>query len=170
MIFFSRLFSKRKPESIRKPNLEKLLAAQDVNNSILELDSYISELSAWGEDMDNLTRPQWVFYLNQNLEREVNNGGFMQFFFNSTGEYAHETIGSLQSIGAYATAKLLQEAIRMFPEKTVPKNIVDRQQKITTLIEANPSVWLQMDDTFYSYEEDLNVLNIEYVRKFRDQF
>ena len=169
MRFFSRLFSRRKPESIRKPDLEKLLAAQDINNSIIELDNYIAELSSWGEELDNLTRPQRTFYLNQNLERELNNGGFRQFFSNSSGEYAHETIGSLQSIGAIATAKLLQDAIRMFPGNSVPKNIVERQQKVMEIDNGN-TLWADVDKDFFRYDEDLNVLNIEYVRKFRDQF
>ncbi len=170
MRFFSRLFNRRKSESIRKPDLEKLLAAQDINSSILELDNYISELSSWGEDLENLTKPQRNFYLNQNLEREVNHGGFRQYFYNSTGEYAHETIVSLRSIGALATAKLLQEAMLVFPESRVPKNIMERQQLVADLISKNAYLWSEMDQTFLGYEEDLNVLNIEYVRKFREMF
>ena len=170
MRFFSRLFSRRKSESIRKPDLEKLLAAQDINSSILELDNYICELCSWGEDMDNLTRPQRNFYLNQNLEREVTNGGFRLYFYNATGEFAHETVDSLKNIGASATAKLLQEAIKMFPDSTVPKNIMERQQLVSDLVSKKEYLWSDMDQVFLGYEDDLNVLNIEYVRKFRDHF
>ncbi len=72
--------------------------------------------------MDKLTEPQKLFYLNQNLEREVNNGGFHQYFINSSGDYSHETIQSLKSIGATTTALILQRATDQFPNKTVPKD------------------------------------------------
>ena len=59
-----------------KPVIEELLKAEDTNNSIIELDNYICELCQWGEDVNQLTDPQKIFFFNQNLEREVNNGGF----------------------------------------------------------------------------------------------
>ena len=57
-------------------NLDSLLSADDTNSSIIELDDFIGELCDFGDDYDKLTEPQKLFYLNQNLEREINNGGF----------------------------------------------------------------------------------------------
>ena len=99
----------------RISNLENLLASKDINGSIIELDNFIGKVCNYGDEMDNLTESQKQFYLNQNLEREVNNGGFNQYFWNSSGDFAHETIASLNLIGASHTAKILQQAIDQFP-------------------------------------------------------
>lgn len=84
-------------------NLEELLNSDDTNSCIIDLDNFIGELSDYGDNMAVLTEPQKNFYLNQSLEREINNGGFNQYFINSCGDYAHESINSLKLIGANHT-------------------------------------------------------------------
>ena len=63
----------------KKPDIEKLLAYDNINKSIIELDTFICELCAWGDNLEKLTEQQKIFFYNQNLEREVNNGGFNQY-------------------------------------------------------------------------------------------
>ncbi|HZH64889.1 MAG TPA: DUF4375 domain-containing protein [Flavisolibacter sp.] len=76
--------------------------------------------------MNKLTEPQRLFYLNQNLEWEINNGGFNQYFINASGDFAHQTIQSLTAIGARTTADIVQKAIDQFPNKQVPQDRVER--------------------------------------------
>jgi hypothetical protein len=45
------------------------------------------------------------------LEREVNNGGYAQFFVNSSHEYAPIIVDALLRIGCPATAKITQRAV-----------------------------------------------------------
>ncbi|MGA3082092.1 MAG: DMP19 family protein [Terracidiphilus sp.] len=45
------------------------------------------------------------------LEREVNNGGYSQFFTNSSGEYAPIIVDSLSRIGCNETARITKKAI-----------------------------------------------------------
>jgi len=45
------------------------------------------------------------------LQREVNNGGYHQFFANSSSKYALTIVAALESIGCDATATLTQKAI-----------------------------------------------------------
>jgi hypothetical protein len=107
---------------IRADNLETLLSSDDTNGSIIELDNFIGNLCSYGDDMDKLTEPQKQFYYNQSLEREINNGGFNQYFINPSGDFAHQTIQSLKAIGANTTADILQKAIDQFPDKKVPQD------------------------------------------------
>ncbi len=100
------------------PNLDNLLNSEDTNKSVIELDEFISGLPIDAE----MTEPQKLFNYNQDLEREVNNRGFSQYFLNSSGDNAHETVLSLKAIGADKTADLLQKAIDQFPSKTVSKD------------------------------------------------
>lgn len=152
------------------PNLDSLLISDDTNGSIIELDNFIGELCDYGDDYSKLTAPQKVFYLNQNLEREINNGGFNQYFCNSTGDNAQETVLSLKAIGAGKTAEILQKAIDQFPDKKVPKDRDERNEIVEQIEEDVNEVWDEVDQEFYKYEEDLNSLNIEYVKKHREFF
>jgi hypothetical protein len=56
------------------------------------------------------------------LEGQVNNGGFDQFFFNSSGDYAHEILTAYREIKAYNTVELIKNAIDLFPVLPVPKD------------------------------------------------
>jgi hypothetical protein len=154
----------------RIPNLEELLKSDDLNSSIIDIDNFIGELCEYGDDYSKLTEQQKLFYFNQNLEREINNGGFNQYFYNSSGNYAHETVISLKEIGANKTADILQKAIDEFPNKNVPKDRDERIEVIEKIEDNANNKWEELDKQFYQYEDNLNLLNIEYIKKNASSF
>ena len=154
----------------KKLDLEKLLSSDDLNSSIIELDNHIGELCSYGDDMNKLTEEQKIFYYNQCLEREINNGGFNQYFFNSSGDFAHFTVQSLHSIGANKTVDILQKAIDQFPSQKVPQDRTVRQEILEEIQEAADPIWEELDQKFYAYEDDLNALNIQFIRKHKEKF
>jgi Domain of unknown function (DUF4375) len=155
---------------VNKPNIDELLASTDVNGSIIALDNYISELCEWGESLDKLSGPQKAFYYNQELEREINNGGFEQYFSNSAGSYAHETVDYLNAIGASRTAAILRDANHQFPDGVVPSLADTRRQLISDLWPDGNSLWEELDTRFFAYEDDLNGLNLAFVKTNRESF
>ena len=56
------------------------------------------------------------------LEREVNNGGFHQYFYNSAGDRTAETIQALEIVGAFRMADIVKRAAQMFPSGMPPKD------------------------------------------------
>jgi hypothetical protein len=151
-------------------NLDSLLSSDNLNDSVIELDNFICELCEWGDNIETLTEAQKHFYFNQNLEREINNGGFNQYFTNSSGDFAHETIKSLRVIGANHTADILQSAIDQFPDKNVPRDRDERTEIVGQIEETANEKWEELDQKFLEYKDDLNSLNIEYVKKHRTEF
>jgi len=174
MSIFKKLFGKiNKTNDVKQPkdiDIEKLLVSEDLNDSIIELDNFLGELCSYGDDIDKLTEQQKNFYFNQNLEREINNGGFNQFFFNSSGDFAHETVNSLTVVGANKTAEILKQAISQFPDHKVPSDRNDRQEILNQIEDAANDIWENLEQKFFKYEDDLNDLNLEYVSKNRDKF
>jgi len=171
MSFFKRLFGNdNKSQSENKPDIDALLSSPDTNNAIIEIDYYVCKLCSYGDTLDRLTEAQKNFYFNQNLEREINNGGFNQYFYNSSGDFAHETITSLRKIGADKTAVILQKAIDQFPDSTVPKDRTNRQEILEQIEDTANEVWEQLDQAFYKYEDNLYDLNIEYIKQNRNSF
>lgn len=171
MNVFKKLFGgDNKNQDGNKPDIVALLSSPDTNNAIIEIDNYVCKLCSYGNNLDRLTEPQKNFYFNQNLEREINNGGFNQYFYNSSGDFAHETIVSLQTIGANKTADILQQAIDQFPNSAVPKDRAKRQEVLEQIEEQADKVWEQLDQTFNKCEDNLYDLNIEYIKQNRSSF
>ncbi len=154
----------------RISNLEILLSSNDKNRSIIELDNFIGELCNYGDEMNELTESQKYFFYNQNLEREINNGGINQYFINSSGNYAHQTIQSLQAINATITADILQKAIDLFPNKNVPQDQEERIASVKKIEEDANEIWEELDKKFFEYADDLNSLNLDYIRKNKTEF
>ena len=171
MNIFKKLFGKKKSVPVKiKPDVEQIINSEDTNDSIIELDNYISDLCDYGESVEKLNEHQKIFFYNQTIEREVNNGGFNQFYFNSSGNFAHEIVESLKSIGAEKTAQIIQEANAQFPNKVVPKDRDERQEVLEQIEDKANDIWGKLDEDFYKYEEDLNALNMGYIKEHKEHF
>lgn len=108
--------------------------------------------------------------VNQCLEREINNGGFNQYFLNSSGNYANETVNSLKQIGANFTSEILQKAINEFPNKNVPFDQNYRQEIMEQIEDDANDKWEELEEDFFEYNDDLNFLHLEYIRNNKDSF
>ena len=64
------------------------------------------------EGMPSLTDEERIVLAVEALEREVNNGGYDQFFVNSSREFVPTIVGALQRIGCKKTATITQRAIK----------------------------------------------------------
>src|SRR5437660_6457038 len=75
---------------------------------------------------DELTYKDQVFLLVWGYGAEVGNGGHIQFFGNSLGEYAEQTVDALIAVECLEFAELLERCISRFPQRTIPKDIQER--------------------------------------------
>jgi hypothetical protein len=88
------------------------------------------------------------------LEAEVNNGGFDQFFFNSAGDEAAAIIQALEAVGASRTAGIVRRACERFPGGMPPADRFARQDVLET-VSPDSEAFEQEDAEFLAYEEDL---------------
>ena len=121
-------------------------------------------------NFESLNKYEKTVLFIEMLEGEVNNGGFDQYFFNSSGEYAHETLDALERIKATKTADILNEAIRSFPLLPVPKCTGTRRELLEDLPESVSGKWEDLDDEFYEHSESLEGLIIDYVKRNKENF
>jgi hypothetical protein len=154
----------------KKLNINKLLKAEDIGGSITKLDDYICNQCESGDHMDSLSDPQKIFYYIQCWGRDIKNGGFNQFYRNSSGDFAHETYDSLRIIGAYKIANIIMTANDQFPLKAVPKDRSERQKLLEQIQDTANEVWKELDQKFLANEEELNAVTMEFVRKNKDFF
>ncbi|MFB1040075.1 MAG: DMP19 family protein [Polaribacter sp.] len=115
------------------------------------------------DNFSNLNEFEKTFIYLDVLEDSVTNGGFIQFFFNSSGQFTHEIFQAYLAIKAENTVDILTKAIYLFPEIPVPKNLRIRQQ-ILMEKDTNIDLWDELDTQFYKYEDNIISLTLEYVR------
>ncbi len=81
-----------------------------------------------------------------------------------------DTVNALKTIGANKTANLVQAAIDQFPGGNVPRDRDERIKLVEKIEEAANPIWEELNQRFFLYEDDLNVLNIEFIKKHRTEF
>ncbi len=105
-----------------------------------------------------------VAYCLHQLEAEVNNGGFHQFFSNSTGEYVLETIEALNAIGARKTSDLLKRAVAIGFPKGYPADAVEYESAVADFEDVADALD-SLDQEFFEYAEPLSDLVNAYLAK-----
>lgn len=90
----------------------------------------------------------------------MNNGGFDQYYFNSSGNLAFYAPSALRKIGAHQMAKLTEDANKVFGPGGPARNTDERQSQLLALSpNGGPSnAWDELDRAFYSYPVDISML------------
>lgn len=121
------------------------------------------------DNFEHLNEFETTFILIDVLEHNVTNGGFVQLFFNSSGQFAHEILQAYIAIKATKTVDIISRAIQLFPVIPIPKNVRIRQQALMASLD-NLDLWDDLDKEFDKYEDDIIQLTIEYVRNHLQYF
>lgn len=151
-------------------SIDAILQMKDQTSALIELDTQVNKLSNYGEDLTKLTKPQQDLLFIENLEREVNNGGFNQFYWNSSGDYAMETVAALKAVGAHKAAEILIKANSAWPNQSVPKDREERQELLENIEEQSNPVWAQCDSEFYQNPDNITELLLDYVKRNKAEF
>jgi len=124
----------------------------------------------WRLDYKDLSPPERVFLLIWELESEVNNGGFQQYFLNSSGEHAPEVVAALKTIGAPATADLAQRALDVVAGTVKDwSDHAGRQGSVARLSAQARRTLDELDREYYRCPEDLTPLLYNYVTEHRSE-
>lgn len=127
-------------------------------------------LANYGDEPENISKPQQVLCLAYVFDKEVNNGGLDQFFFNSSGNNTHESVGALMAVGAVHAAGILQEAINTWPNESVPKDWEARRNKMEAREEKAQIVWDNCTTQFYKSSESITELLYSYIDSNSEEF
>jgi hypothetical protein len=80
---------------------------------------------------DGLTQSEKLYFSVGLLEGEVYNGGFHQYFFNSSASYYHDALRGLNEIGAVESLTLLKTAKEsLFPGRPIPSDTSERREAL----------------------------------------
>ena len=130
-----------------------------------------SEKSSCGkEEFSNQSIPQKVFSTIWAVESEVNNGGFSQYFLNSSCETVGFVAEALEIVKAPRTAEICRRAIREgFPQglPSIPGEISQGAAEFSDAVLDRLSA---LDDEFFEYPHNLTDLLFAYVSQHPEEF
>lgn len=114
-----------------------------------------------------LSEPERDVLAVEGLEREVNNGGYGQFFLNSSNEYADSIVAALTRIGCTETAAITERALAALPSGTAP-----RPDSLVATMEQEDSARDQRleecDQAYFDAREDIASALLRYLLIHRD--
>jgi hypothetical protein len=123
----------------------------------------------WKIDFSELSLPEQVFVTIWELEAEVNNGGFPQYYSNSAGDNALLAPSMLRTIAADKMARIVEEANAVFGSAGPPKNEEERQRTIESFTPATAEKFDELDTQFMTYPDNLTDSLYDYIQAEKDQ-
>ena len=121
-------------------------------------------------DFAEQSLPQRVFSSIWALEAEVNNGGFSQYFFNSSSDSVAFVVEALTSIGAPLTAELCKRAIESGFPTGLPPTPEEISLAAADFDDDIHSKLKCLDSNFFAYPNDLTTLLFDYVSSHPEVF
>jgi len=165
-----------------KPSIETSLTEQIIDTTSDDLlldvvyDNLYRKLSATQDKEYEIVlswnKSRQAIYMISQLQTEVNNGGYNQFYFNSSGQFAKALPDALKLVGATKFADLTERANSTF-EKEKSKITKDQDGTIEGFgksYENNPLN--KFDDEFYKLNDTKNLqkIQVDYIRKNKKEF
>lgn len=127
--------------------------------------AFEAALDSRKEKGDNLSEVELTILAVEAFEREVNNGGFSQFFYNSSVEYAPIIVNCLNNIGCNGLAGLAQKSIDIVNVESLdPEVIEERMDPDDDELEEALG---ELDGIFYDSEETPAYALFEYIKNNR---
>ena len=119
---------------------------------------------------DGLSHAERVVACLTELEMEVNNSGFDQYYWNAPGDHTLETVAALRELGAGRTANLLVTANAAFGHGGPSRDREERWKQIDALAEDAKRRWFELDGNFDEHRDNLSALVATYIRAHRTDF
>ncbi len=149
------------------------------DNRIIEyhISEALNKKSNYGEDLSKLNEYEKVFLVMNELNMEVNNGGFDQFFLNSDGRYNDILVSSAEAIKAYDIAKICRKALAIYAknvdaESAIEKRAYHDSMEYMQIYKYDPIFpdLNKCDDAFYASEDSITGLCVQYAKENKEQF
>lgn len=147
-------------------NIETILKSEDDIAIIEAVGNYI-----WDKkETSDLNSFELTFVYVDVFEAAMNEGCLYYFFNSESGEFATEIIQAYKDINATKTATILTKAFQLLNVKYT-SNTEARKKVITKLDEKIISGWEDLDEIFFSEEEeDVVELIVNYIRTNKSHF
>jgi hypothetical protein len=140
--------------SLASQTAEQLLSLEGkcrTDSLVVAFEQAISQKA--GSAKQGLSNPEYIVLAVEALEREVNNGGYDQFFTNSSREFAPTIVDSLRRIGCKKAASITERALKAFGMSDPTVEAIDTAMAVDD--EERTKRFAQCDDEYYKNTEPI---------------
>jgi Domain of unknown function (DUF4375) len=161
-------FEKRPIYKVLTVDIVKNIKDENLEQAIIDniQTKFNKDFSNEGDVVRSLSKGQKAIYVTWILEAEVNNGGFNQFYFNSSGKLADLGEGAFKTIGAIQFADLVGQANSIYDvtKEDLEKYDDGTIESFSKSYDQNPLN--DLDEKFYKLykDEPLNQIKVKYIR------
>ena len=117
------------------------------------------------EGDDALSPEERIIVAIEALEAEVNNGGYAQFFLNSSRKYAPTIVQALVRIGCPITTEITQRAIAALNLQSLSGEAIEATMADDEVSEDELN---ECDDSYYKSREDIAGQLFAFIKKNKD--
>ena len=138
------------------------LAGEYRIDSILAAFEQALQQKASRDGENSLSAEERILLAVEALEREVNNGGYSQFFINSSVEYVPQIVASLRRIGCSKTSEITERAIAALGLPVMTALAI--QNVMADDNDEREDELGQCDDLYYNTGEDIGGRLFAFIR------
>ncbi len=166
-----------KNRPIYKELTEQIIDSTSDENLLQVVFDNLSEKQPTDYEKEYETVMSWnksrqAIYMIWVLEAEVNNGGYNQFYFNSSGQFYKHLPEALKLVGATKFADLTEKANKTFESENekITKHQDGTLEGFSKSYDENPLN--DFDTEFYELykTENLQQIQVDYIRKNKKEF
>jgi HEAT repeat protein len=106
----------------------------------------------------SLTEHQRLYSAVYMCDSEINNGGFAQYFVNTSGDRWRDALDGFKAMGFKERLNILNEAIGLFGVDGPSTDRRDRQNQLSKLFKRNEAIFEALDSRYYESREVVEVL------------
>ena len=127
---------------------------------MIDVDQLFIKISAREENIgwDALSSAERTIATAMLLWYEVGNGGFHQYFFNTTGDLSLKAPGAFRAIGAIETADVVEKANELFGSEGPNVNQLKRQAQLGAFTDFHLNKLDELDKFIFDDPEDIENL------------
>lgn len=144
--------------------IQAALDVADETDSFLQITDVIYE-KANDSGYGALNEAEKTVFCIDQLLREMENGGFVQFIHHEAGALTEDTLEALERIKAKVSYELLDHLIDLFENRDVPADEDDRINAFDQIESEHADEIASLDDRFYDSGENLVEMTLRYVQK-----
>ena len=144
--------------------IQAALDVGDETDSFLQITDVIYDKAA-DLGYDALKDAEKAIFCIDGLLREMENGGFVQFFRQEAGAHSHDTLDALERIKARESHAVLSAMLDFFPNRQVPTDEDERTDEFDKIESERGDEITELDDRFHDSGENLIALTLLYVQK-----
>jgi hypothetical protein len=149
---------------------DELIALENdyrIDSIVLAFEQAVDQ-KEFNKGLESITDAEYVIVTVEAIEREVNNGGYAQFFMNSSNAYTGFAVSALNEIGCPKTAAITQRAVdALGPLPEYSPDAIDARMGEDD--PARDAVLEKANEEYFAVSEPIADKLFEFIKKHRSQ-